>query len=128
MHSLTQLRLDGVKRRPHPLEHSRTAYNEMALGVPRAVMREPKKREGLRFAFTTLLPVYLREPTKLDQSRLLWMEFQREACQPFPKLSQKPLGVFTLLKADHQIVSVADKHHLSARTFRRHASTHRSNT
>jgi hypothetical protein len=33
-----------------------------------------------------------------------------------------------LLKADHQIVSVADEYHLSARHFRRHASTQRSNT
>jgi hypothetical protein len=63
----------------------------------------------------TLLPIYLREPTKLDQSRLLRMEFQREARQPFPKLSQKPLSVFTLLKADHQIVIVTDNHHLSVR-------------
>ena len=78
-------------------------------------MREPKKRERLRFSLATLLPIHLREPTKLDQSRLLRMEFQRKVRQPFPKLFQEPLGVFALLKADHQIVSVADKHHLSAR-------------
>ncbi len=32
MHPLTQLRLDGMKRRPHPLRHSPTMYNEMAFG------------------------------------------------------------------------------------------------
>ena len=115
MHPLAQLRLDGVKRRPHPLGNSSAAYNKMAFGVGRAVVREPQKREGLRFPLTTPLPIRLRKPTKFDQSRLLRMEFQREARQPFPKLSQEPLGVLALLKADHQVVSVADKHHLSAR-------------
>src|ERR1700691_4871912 len=108
MHPLTQLRLDGVKRRPHPLGHSPTAYNEVAFGVRRTVVREPKKRERLRFSLATLLPIYLCEPTKFDQSRLLRMEFQSEVRQPFPKLSQEPLSVFALLKADHQIVGVAD--------------------
>ncbi len=74
------------------------------------MMREPKKRERLRFSLATQLPISLREPTKFDQSRLLRMEFQRKARQPSPKLTQKPLSVLTLLKADHQIVSVADKH------------------
>jgi len=87
----------------------------MAFGVRRTVMREPKKRERLRFSLTTLLPIDRCEPTELDQSRLLRMEFLRKGRQPLPKLFQKPFGVFTLLKADHQIVSVADNHHLSAR-------------
>ena len=78
-------------------------------------MREPKKRERLRFSLATLLPIDLLEPTKLDQSRLLRMEFQRKGRQPFPKFFQEPLGVFALLEADHQIVGVAGKHHLSAR-------------
>jgi hypothetical protein len=94
-------------------------------------VREPKKRERLRFSLATLLPIHLREPTKLDQSSLLRMEFQREIRQPFPKLSQKALGVFALLKADHQIISVADNsspRSSPSAAFRRHASTHRSNT
>src|ERR1700733_8258036 len=78
MHPLTQLRLNGVKRRPHSLGHSPTAYSEMAFGVRRTVMREPKKRKRLRLSLATLLPIDLREPTKLDQSRLLRMEFQRK--------------------------------------------------
>ena len=117
MHPLPQLRLNGMKRDAHPLRYGFTPCNEMATGCHRTVVRESKKRESLWFSFPTLLPIDLREPTKLDQSRLLRMEFQREACQPFPKLSQKSLGVFALLKADHQIVSVANNYHLSARSF-----------
>jgi hypothetical protein len=73
----------------------------MAFGVRRTVVREPEKRERLRLTLSTQLPIHLREPTKLDQSRLLRMEFQRKARQPFPKLSQESFSVFTLLKADH---------------------------
>src|SRR6204780_3153108 len=117
MHPLPQLRLNGIKRGAHPLRYGFTPCNEMAFRCHRTVVRESKEREGLWFSFPTLLPINLRETTKLDQSRLLRMEFQREACQPFPKLSQKSLGVFALLKADHQIVSVANNYHLSARSL-----------
>ena len=78
MHSLTQLCLDGVKRCPHPLRYSPTAYDEKALGVRRTVVREPQKREGGGFAFTTPLPGNLGEATEFDQSRLVRMELQRE--------------------------------------------------
>ena len=74
MHPLAQLRLDGVKRRPHPLRYSPAMHNEMAFGCRRTVVREPKKRERLRFSLATLLPINLSEPTELDQSRLLRME------------------------------------------------------
>jgi hypothetical protein len=108
MQTLTELRLDAVERRPHPLNHGLAADNEMAFGVRRTVVREPKKRERLRFSLSTLLSIYLREPTELDQSRLLRMKLQLEVRQTFPKLSQEPLCVLTMLEADHQIVSVAD--------------------
>src|SRR6201996_7356882 len=114
MHPLTQLRLNGVKRRTHALRHGPAANDKIAPGVRRAVVREPQKRERLRLSFTALLPISLRVPTKLDQPRLLRMEFQRKARQPFLKLSQEPLRIFTLLKADHQIISVADNHDVAA--------------
>jgi hypothetical protein len=41
------------------------------------------------------------------------MEFQRKVRQPFLKLTLESLSVFASLKADHQIVSVTDNHHLS---------------
>ena len=47
VHPLTQLRLDGMKRRSHPLGYGLSAYSEMTSGVRRTMMREPKKRERL---------------------------------------------------------------------------------
>ena len=70
MQALTELRLDSVERRPHALTHGLASDNKMAFGVRRTVVREPKKRERFRFAFSTLLSISLREPTELDQSRL----------------------------------------------------------
>ena len=67
------------------LRHGLASDDEMAFGVRRTVVREPKKREGLRFSFATPLPINLREATKLDQSRLLRMELQRKGRQPFPE-------------------------------------------
>ena len=108
MQALTQLCLDSLQRCSHALTHGLAPDNKMAFRVRRTVMREPKKRERFRFAFSTLLPSPLREPTELDQSRLLRMKLQLEVRQTFPKLSQEPLCVLTMLEADHQIVSVAD--------------------
>jgi len=66
MQTLTELRLDGVERRPHPLNHGLTPDNKMAFGVRRTVVREPKKRERFGFAFSTMFPMALSEPTELE--------------------------------------------------------------
>src|SRR5690242_5476620 len=50
-------------------------------------------------------------------ARFLRMQLQPEFPQAFLKLSHEPLGVFAVLKADHQIISVADHHHLPARNL-----------
>ena len=73
-------------------------------------MGEPEKRERLGFPFSSMLPVNLREPTKLDQSRLLWMNLQPELCQPFLKLSQKSLGFGSVLESDHEVSSAGESH------------------
>jgi hypothetical protein len=36
-----------------------------------AVMRETQERKGLRFPFTTLLPILRGEPPKLEKERLV---------------------------------------------------------
>jgi hypothetical protein len=53
-------------------------------------MGEPQERERLRFSLASLVPVDLRESTKLDQSRLLQMDLQPESRQPLLKLSREP--------------------------------------
>ncbi len=101
----------------------------MTFGVRRTVVLEPQERERLGLTLTTLSPICLREPTELDQSRLLRMKLQPEVRQPLPKFFQEPLCVLAVLEANHQIVSVADYHEVSAlATFRRHSSAHKSNT
>ena len=90
MQALTQLCLDSLQRCSHALTHGLAPDDKMAFRVRRTVMREPEKRERFRFAFPTLLPGALREPTEFDQSRLLRMKLQLEGKRPdFPSLGIK---------------------------------------
>ena len=69
MQALAKLRLQGVERRAHPLNHGLAPNNEMTFGVRRTVVREPQKREGFGLGFPTLLPIGLSEPTEFDHLR-----------------------------------------------------------
>src|ERR1700678_869903 len=117
MHTPAQHCFDLAQCRLHPLGLGCTPDDEIAFGVRRTVVREPQKREGRGFAFTTPLPVHLGEATEFNQSRLLRMEFQRERRQPFLKLCQESLCIVTVLETNHQIVSVADDNNFAAGYF-----------
>ena len=73
-------------------------------------MGEPQKRERLRLSLTALLPVDLRESTKLDQSRFLRMDLRPELRQPLLKLSQKPLRFRPVLESRHEVSSAGGSH------------------
>ena len=105
MHLPAQLLFQRQKLRPHPLGRRPTPYDKGALGVRPTIVSEPQERERLRFSFTPLFPVDLRESTKLDQSRFLRMKLQTELRQPLLKFSQKPLGFRPVLESRHEIVA-----------------------
>src|SRR5580700_7044252 len=112
MHPASQLLLQLLQFRPHPFARRLTPYDEAPL-LESTVMRESQKVEGLRFSLSTRAPVGLGETPELDQSRLLWMEFQPEFRQPLPKLTEEPLRVLAVLETRHQIVGVANDDHLA---------------
>lgn len=91
-------------------------------------MRESQKHESLRLPLTTLFSVSSRKAPKLDQSRLVGMQFQTELHQPLLEITQEPLGVSSVLKAQHKVVGISDNYDIAVATFLRQASTHRSNT
>src|SRR5579863_6940171 len=72
MPALAEFLLDCLQLAPQPLLRGLSPNREpVALpGLP-ATVRESQKIEGLGFAFPSPLPVFLREPSKFDQSRLL---------------------------------------------------------
>jgi hypothetical protein len=81
------------------------------------VMRIPQKGKALSFTFTTPLLVSPGEAAEFDESRLLRMELQRKARQPFPEFPEEPLRVVRMLESDHQIVSIADNNDVAAGYF-----------
>src|SRR6266542_6724440 len=74
------------------------------------IVRETQERERLRLSLAPLLPVGLRESTKLDPSRLLRMNLQPELGQPLLKLFQKPLRVRPLLESHHEVSRPGESH------------------
>src|SRR4029450_8649204 len=106
-----------IYRAPPRLHQELQPDNIVARGVPPTVVSKPQERERLRFSLSTLLPVRLGKAPKLNQPRLLRMKFQSELGQPFPKLSQEPLGVVLMLESQHEIVGIADDYHVAPGHF-----------
>src|SRR5258707_216197 len=78
-------------------------------------MREAQEVESFRFSLSTSPPVRGSAPPELDQSRLVWMQFQPELRQPLSKVAKKPLGVLTVLETYNQIVGITDDNYVAAR-------------
>ena len=58
--------------------------DELPVPVLATYVGKTKKIERLRFSFTLAFAVLGRKPTKLDQPRLVLMEFQVELRKSFP--------------------------------------------
>jgi hypothetical protein len=57
----------------------------------------------------TLGPIGRREAPEFDQARFRGVKCQSERPQAFPKFLVKPLGIITILEADHQVVRVPNE-------------------
>jgi len=92
-------------------------------------MSEPQEYEGFRFSLAAPFSISEGKPSELDQPRLVRMQFQTELHQPFLEITQKPLGVRPILKAQHNVVGIADNYDIAGGHFLAPSfSTHRSNT
>src|SRR5450755_1345674 len=109
-----QLFLDVVQLRPLPFRDRDAPQREVsALGLP-ADVREPQKVEGLGLAEVPLLSLLGGESPKLDQPRLLSMQFQAELREPVAELREEPLGVISMLEARHVVISKPHENDLPA--------------
>ena len=99
MHALVKLLLDFLQLLPHPLADRRAPHREVPFPVLPADVREAKKVERLRFAFPSSFPVLFGKPPELDQTRLIWMEFQPKLPQSFPEILQETLRVCPMLES-----------------------------
>ena len=109
-----KLGLNGFELRNHTLgrRNSPDSKGPTTPEMP-TIMGEPQKYEGLRFSLTTPFSVSEGKPPKLNQPRLVRMQFQTELHQPLLKITQKPLGVSPILKTQHKIIGVADHYDIA---------------
>src|SRR5262245_58970510 len=71
-----KLSLDGFELRDHPLLRRNPPDNEWSGGELATEMGETQKCEGFRFSSATPLSSPRSEPTELDQSCFVRMQFQ----------------------------------------------------
>ena len=82
-------------------------------GLP-ADVGEAKEVERFRFAKPLSLAGLSRIAAKLDQPGLGRMELQRKLLQPVSHHAQEALAVGLMLKAHHNIISIADDDHVAS--------------
>ena len=113
-----ELHFDCLELSHHPLLRRLAPYDERSIlpALP-AIMRETQKREGIRFSLSPLLSILCGEPPKLDQSRLLRMQFQTKLRQAFPEFFQELFRLRSALEAHHQIVGIPDDNDIAPSHF-----------
>jgi hypothetical protein len=99
--AVTKLLLEFQQFGSHPLPDGLTLYGKVSVPVLPADMREAQEIKRFRLAFPSSFPVLLGKPPELDPARLVWVKFQPEPPQPFPKCLQKSFRVGPLLKSEH---------------------------
>ena len=76
-----------------PLRYRLTSQSEFPVPLLPAIVRESKEIEGLRSPFPSCSAIHHREPAKLDESGLVWMQLKLKLAQPFLEIVEKPLRV-----------------------------------
>src|SRR5712692_3951906 len=118
MHAASQLGLDLLQLRCHPFADCRTGDDEIArLPVSPTDVSETEKVEGFRTSLPTQSPSLGGIAPEFNQARFLWVEFQTELRHALLQFQQQPRSVFSMLKPQHGVVSIADDNHV-ARCFR----------
>src|ERR1035437_8392509 len=78
-------------------------------------MRESQEVEGLRLAEVPLLPLLGGKPPKLDQPRLLSMQFQAELREPVAELHKERRGIISIMEARHVVIGKPYEKYIPAR-------------
>ena len=106
MHPLAELPFDPVQGPRDPLRYRLTSQSEFPVPLLPAIVRESKEIEGLRSPFPWCPAIHHREPAKLDESGLVWMQLKLKLAQPFLEIVEKPLRVLFALEPDHEVIGI----------------------
>src|SRR5205807_3428936 len=64
-----------------------------------------------------LFPALFGISPELNPARFVWVQFQPEFSQPFPKLVQKAVCVIPKLEPEYIVVRISDNHDITVRAF-----------
>jgi hypothetical protein len=78
-------------------------------------MREAEEVERLGLSFPALLPVRGCERSKLEQARLLRVQFEPKLPKPLGEFRPEPLGIRFSLESNHDVVGVTHDDHIAMR-------------
>src|SRR5271155_2097438 len=88
-----------------PFAHRLTQHRKAALACLPATVREAKEVKASGCApIPAILSVAPRTASKLDQPRLLGVQFQPEAREPFTQLRKEPLGLDSMLEPNDEVI------------------------
>src|SRR5215469_9306296 len=80
-------------------------------------MRKSQKIECFGLPFSSPGPVDFGKPPELNPARFVWVQFQPELPQPFPKLRQEAICIGQMLKTEYIIVGVTDDNDIASRAL-----------
>src|ERR1035437_1533946 len=117
VHAVAKLLLEFQQLGSHSLADGLALQSKAPIPVLPADMREAQEIERLRFSFSSSSPVLFGKSPELDPARFLWVQFQPELPQPFPKCLQEAVCVSPVLKPEYTVVLIADDNHFPLRTL-----------
>jgi hypothetical protein len=91
VHALTKLLLNVSQLPPHSLADRVALHREVPVPVLPADVRESQKIERFGLPFSSLFPVLFGKSPELNPARFVWVQFQSELSQAFPKLVQETI-------------------------------------
>jgi hypothetical protein len=80
-------------------------------------VRESQEIERFGFPFSSLLPVLFGKSPELNPARFVWVQFQPELSQPFPKLFQEAICIGPRLEPENIIIRVPDDNDIASRAL-----------
>jgi len=98
-----------------PCTHRLAQHCEPTLSRLPAAVREAQEIEGLGCSPAAILPVFARIAAKLDQSRLLGVQFQAKAREPLTQLGKEPLSLDSMLEPHDEVIRKTHHDHIAAR-------------
>ena len=105
-----------IQLRLQPFAYRLPQYREPSVApLLHADMRKAQEVEGLRFPFSTPLPLVDRIRTELQQSRLYGMQFQVELLHAFRELRPELFGIRFAAESNHDVIGETHDNHISVR-------------